>query len=316
MDNLVAWLNHIDDHALGCVVHVGAGAGAVLEQYDALPAVRRPHQVVLVEGDPDMARSLERAAAAYPWARVLPTPVGAQSGTMPWNRFNLPVLNGPLDATALTEVYPRLHRVQTTTVRCEALSDVLTSLNLLPETDQRRVHVLVLDVPGQESLLLAALAPELLYRFHAILLRGCRSVLPPHGQAAEAARALLVQQHFTPVAKESDRDTMWPASLMCFDRIGHELARLRRRVKQMSAALEERDRLSADLQIVTQAKAAAEKLAADRLAKTVEQDDRIRQLDSQLADANARLELLQQEVLKAEGQLALMKELLLKEPSL
>ena len=213
VDNLVAWLNRIDDYALGTVVHVGAGAGAVLEHYArAAGGARRPRQVVLVEGDPDMARSLERAAAAYPWARVLPTPVGAQGGTMPWNRFNLPMLNGPLDATALTAVYPRLRRVQTTTVRCEALSDVLTSLDLKPDTKEHRVHVLVFDVPGQESSLLAALPPDLLRLFHAILLRGCRSVLPPYGKAAEAALALLAQQHFTPVAKESDRDTMWPAA--------------------------------------------------------------------------------------------------------
>jgi hypothetical protein len=316
VDDLVAWLNRIDGCALGTVVHVGAGAGAVLEQYVALPADRRPRQVVLIEGDPDLAHRLERAAAAYPWARVLPTPVGAQGGPMPWNRFNLPLLNGPLDATALTAVYPRLRRVQTTTLRCEALSDVLSSLDLEPETDERRVHVLVLDVPGQESWLLASLAPELLWRFHAIVLRGCRSVLPPHGQAAEAAPALLVQQHFTPVAKESDRNTLWPAVLMRFDRTGHELAKLRRQVKQMEVTLKERDRLLGELQVVSQAKATAEKLAAERLAKTVEQDDRIRQLDTQLADANLRLELLQHEVLKAEGQLTLMKELLLKEPSL
>ncbi len=316
MDNLVAWLNRIDDYALGTLVHVGAGPGAVLEHYAALEAARRPRQVILVEGDADIARSLERAAAAYPWARVLPTPVGPQGGTMTWNRFNLPMLNGPLDATALTAVYPRLRRVQTTTVRCEALSDVLTCLNLKPDTKEHRVHALVLDVPGQESSLLAALPADLLRLFHAILLRGCRSVLPPYGKVAEAALALITPQHFTPVAKENERDTMWPVALMCFDRTGHELAQLRRQVAQMDATLKERERLSGELQTAIQAKATTEKLAAERLAKTVEQDDRIRQLEAQLADASMRLELLQQEVLKAEGQLALMKDLLLKEPSL
>jgi hypothetical protein len=316
VDNLVAWLNRIDDYALGAVVHVGAGTGALLEHYAALAADRRPRQVILVEGDADIARSLERAAAAYPWARVLPTPVGAQGGPMPWNRFNLPMLNGPLDAVALTAVYPRLRRVQTTTVRCEALSDVLTSLDLKPDSDGRRVHALVLDVPGQEATLLASLSPELLRHFHATLLRGCRSALPPSGQAAAAAHALLKRQHFAPVAIENERDTMWPVALMCFDRTDHELAQLRRQVAQLDAAAKERERLSGELQTAIQAKATTERLAAERLAKTVEQDDRIRQLEVQLADASVRLDLLQQEVLKAEGQLALMKELLLKEPNL
>lgn len=316
MDDLVAWLDRVDDRSLGTVVHVGAGAGAVLEQYAALPAARCPRQVVLIEGDPDLARRLERAAGAYPWARVLPTAVGAQSGPMPWNRFNLPMLNGPLDATALTVAYPRLRRVQTTTLRCEALAGVLSSLNLTADTDKSRVHALVLDVPGQESSLLTALPPELLRSFHAILLRGCRSVLPPFGQVAQAALALLTQQHFMPIAKVDERETMWPVALMCFDRSGHELAQLRRQAGQLDATLKERDRLSGELQAATQARTTAEKLAADRLAKTVEQDERIRQLETHLADTSVRLELLQQEVLKAEGQLALMKELLLKEPSL
>ena len=351
MDNLVAWLNRIDDLTFGSIVHVGAGSGAVLEHYADLPAARRPRQVVLIEGDPDLARSLERAAGVHAWARVLPTPVGPQGGQIHWNRFNLPMLNGPLDATALTAFYPRLRRVQTTTVRCEALSDVLCSLNLTPDTDARRVHALVLDVPGQESGLIAALSPDLLRHFNAIVLRGCRNVLPPSGQVAEAALALVTRQHFAPVAKEDERDTIWPVALMCFDRRGHELAQLRRqlaqmdtalkerdrlsgelqslaqaksvaeklaaeRLVQMDTALKERDRLSGELQSLAQAKSAAEKLAAERLAKTVEQDDRTRQLETQLAEASTRLELLQQEVLKAEGQLALMKELLLKEHSL
>ena len=48
----------------------------------------------------------------------------------------------------------------------------------------------------------------------------------------------------------------------------------------MDATLKERDRSMGELQAATQAKATADKLAAERLAKTVEQDDRIRQLDS------------------------------------
>lgn len=316
MDNLVAWLSRIDDCALDTVVHVGAGAGAVLEQYAALPAARQPRTVVLIEGDPDRARDLERAAAPYPWARVRPTPVDAQGGPMPWNRFNLPMLNGPLDATALTAVYPRLRRVRATTVQCEALVDVLGALALQPAKEEQRAHVLMLDVPGQEAALLETLPPELLRQFHAVLLRGCRSVLPPSGQVAQAALALLARQHFTPVAQDGERDTLWPAALLRFDPVGYELAQLRRQLVQRDATLVERDRMVGELQSAVQAKASADKLAAERLAKTLEQDERIGQLEAQLAEANLRLELLQQEVMKAEGQLALLKELLLEEPSL
>ncbi|HMO46729.1 MAG TPA: hypothetical protein PKB14_11950 [Rubrivivax sp.] len=369
MHNLVAWLSRIDDRALDRVVHVGAGAGAVLEQYAALPAARRPRQVVLIEGDAELARSLERAAAPFPWARVLPVPVGAQGGSMTWHRFNLRMLNGPLDAAALVSAYPRLRRVQTTTLRCEALSDVLNSLDpdLKPGKDKGKglAHALVLDVPGQECALLESLTPDQLRQFHAISWRGCRVALPPQGQAAALAHEWLARQHFAVAASAGEGETLWPEALMRFDSIGDELARLRLQVTRMDAALEERDRLTRELQTATQAKAAAEKLAADRLAKSAEQDERLRRLDLQLADAvkerdrltrelqtaaqakaaaeklaadrqsksaeqaddtrrlevqladaNMRLELLQQEVLKAEAQLSLIKELVLKEPSL
>lgn len=320
MDKLVEWLERIDDCALGCVVHIGAGTGAVLEQYAALPEARRPLELVLIEGDPETARSLERAAAAYPWAQVLPTPVAAHNGPMPWNRFNLRMLNGPLDATALSGTYPRLRRTQTTTLHGEALPDVLATLNLSPYSDEGRINALVFDVPGQESLLLASVPTTQLRQFEAVLLRGCRIALPPNGQTAVAATARLEQLHFAAATAQAQSDSLWPEVLMRFDARGCELAQLRRQAGQqageLEAALKERDRMAQELQSLGQAKAAADKLAADRLAKSTEQVEQIRRLDVQLADAYARLDLLQQEVLMAEGQLALMKELLFQEPSL
>ena len=320
METLVEWLERIDDRTLGCIVHIGAGAGAVLEQYAALPEARRPRELVLIEGDPETARSLERAAAACPWAQVLPTPVAAHSGPMPWNRFNLRTLNGPLDATALSGTYPRLRRTQTTTLYGEALSDVLAALNMAPSGDEGRINALVFDVPGQESLLLASLSPAQLRQFDAVLLRGCRIALPPNGQTAAAAAARLEQQHFAATAVQAHDDSLWPEVLMRFDARGCELAQLRRQAGQqageLETALKERDRLAQELQSLIQAKAAADKLAAERLAKSTDQAEQIRRLDVRLTDAYARLELLQQEVLMAEGQLSLMKELLFQEPSL
>lgn len=313
--DLVTWLNRIDD-ALGCVVHVGAGAGAILESYAALPTAKRLRKLVLIEGDPEAARSLERAAAPYASVQVLPTPVAAHSGPMVWNRFSLRTLNGPLDASALTSIYPRLRRTQTTTLHCEAFADVLTTLDLTSSESERLVNALVFDVPGQESLLLAAMPPALLRQFQAVLLRGCRMPLPPNGHVAAAAQERLLQQHFAAAAQQEHEDTLWPEVLMRFDATGYELSHLRQQVARLEAALKESNRAAQELESVTQAKAAAEKLAADRLAKSVEQGDRIRRLDALLADAHARQELLQQEVLMAEGQLALMKDLLFKEPSL
>ena len=314
--DLMTWLKRIDDCALGCVVHVGAGAGAMLEPYAALPTARRPRKLVLIEGDPEAARSLERAAAPYAWVQVLPTPVAAHGGPMVWNRFSLRTLNGPLDAAALTRIYPRLRRTQTTTLHSEAIADVLTALGLSSSPRDRLVNALVFDVPGQESLLLAALPPPLLRQFQVVLLRGCRIDLPPNGRAAAAAQEWLVQQHFEATEPQQQPGALWPEVLMRFDATGCELSQLRQQVQQLDAALKQSHRLAQELDSVTQAKAAAEKLAAERLARSTEQDQRIRRLDAQLADANARQDLLQQELMMAEGQLALMKDLLFKEPSL
>ena len=249
--DLVTWLNRIDD-ALGCVVHVGAGAGAILESYAALPTAQRPRKLVLIEGDPEAARSLERAAAPYASVQVLPTPVAAHSGPMVWNRFSLRTLNGPLDASALTSIYPRLRRTQTTTLHCEAFADVLTTLDLTSSESERLVNALVFDVPGQESLLLAAMPPALLRQFQALLLRGCRMPLPPNGHVAAAAQERLLQQHFAAAAQQEHEDTLWPEVLMRFDATGYELSHLRQQVARFEAALKESNRAAQELESVTQ----------------------------------------------------------------
>ncbi len=54
------------------IVHVGAGSGAVLDRYAQLA----PSKVVLVEGDPEAAAALQRAARPFPWAQVVAQAVG------------------------------------------------------------------------------------------------------------------------------------------------------------------------------------------------------------------------------------------------
>ncbi len=79
-----------------------------------------------------------------------------------------------------------------------ALADVLADLGLAAEASA--AHVLVVDVPGQEDSLLAALPQELLACFDLLILRGCRDALPPGGAPVAQALDQLQQRSFDVLA--------------------------------------------------------------------------------------------------------------------
>ena len=69
------------------------------------------------------------------------------------------------------------------------------------------------------------------------------------------------------------------------------------------------------MQQLTQAKAAADKLLADRMAQIQAHEQRLQQLQAHSAETDHLNGLLQAEVSKAEAQIGLLKELFLREQS-
>jgi FkbM family methyltransferase len=246
MEALVDWIGNLDGPAPSLVVHVGAGNGAAAGLWRALPQARRPQRVVLVEGDPDAARSLEREAGAAEWMQVLATAVAPNSGRLSWHRFSLASLNGPLDATGLAPYYPRLHQLSLIDIDAIAFADLLRQqLARIPDDDGPAV--LILDVPGQEAGLLQSLPDDLLRRFSAIALRGCKEVPGPGGTALASTVAALQTRLFTMVRSERDHEPLWPTACLQFDHRAFELLTLRAVLAERDAEVAAREAEVAEL---------------------------------------------------------------------
>src|SRR3982750_1193390 len=107
METLFSCLEALAGQPLGTVVHVGAGHPRILERYAAFSV----GALVLVEGDPELGAELSDAAAGRVGVTVKAAAVGSHDGVVDWHRYNLPALNGPLDAEPLRSYYPRVREL-------------------------------------------------------------------------------------------------------------------------------------------------------------------------------------------------------------
>ena len=195
------------------VVHLGAGSGALLDAYASVSCRR----LVLVEGDPDLAGALASRAAPLDGVEVHARALAADAGHVLWNRYNLRALNGPLDAMALRNIYPRLQSLSALPLPTTAIADWLRSLALGRDDGPR---VLVVDLPGQEDRLLGAVDDEQLWAFDAVLLRGCGHPPGEGWDAAAAAEQRLGARWFRPGPEPAAQDPLWPVRLLVQDRSG------------------------------------------------------------------------------------------------
>jgi FkbM family methyltransferase len=214
---------------LGTVLHIGAGDGSSIDSYLALA----PKRLILVEGDPVTSAALEERAKTLPNASVIARPVSAEGGSLRWHRFNLAFLNGPLVPIGLSAVYPRLRPAETIAVESIAITQLVEAQEITQEPDH--VNLLVLDVPGQETALLAALPQPLLSSFALIIVRSCQPGTFADADAMESTIEALSANYFRPIVRNNDEPT-WPQALVRFDAAAHEAGALRTRIVELEHA--------------------------------------------------------------------------------
>lgn len=335
MNDLLACLAGLPQQPLGTIVHVGAGSGAVVADYATLA----PQRAVLIEGDPDGAAALRTAAKDCAWAEVVECVVAAECAEAVWHRFNLPRFDGLHVPERLGAHYPRLRELAPRTVDTSAFA-ALEVLN--QPAREGAADVLVLDLPGQEGSLLAAVPSALLHRFQWIVVRGCAIDDDTEGAAAQRIAEALKPHCFRPARSRIEPDAAWPLLLFQLDAARLRNDRLRARVSALEAQsrqqrrdLErfaaERDLLS-EASVKDKARLRAERDELAERARTLEQqvqslqagvderDRRLAELDARCErfaaeqrDGAARQVLLQEELARAEGQLDMLKTLLLRE---
>jgi hypothetical protein len=347
--SIAQWLQAALPTRADLVIHLGATPG----QWPLLPPEQRPQRLVLVQGDPGLAAELRAEVAAGLSAQVIEAIVAPQAGSAVWHRCNLPALGGLLPPAALANVFPRLRVLEAQTVQARALADLLgevetgTGEHRVLLVDQPGLEAALLRalppaaLRGFDWVLLRG-ARAGLYDGGERLADAVRALDAQHlmtvreDSQSDPLWPVLLLRHDHVAA---ERDELRAEHLALREALRDAQAALAECVRERDAARRAEQKLterSGQLERSEQAREAAEKLAADRgvalkaaqdqaraaaaersaeLKTAQEQLRRLHELEAELADGAARQHILQEELLKAEGQIDLIKELLLREPA-
>ena len=290
--------------SMSFVLHVGAGSGEVLPLYAAL----KPLQVLLVEGDPLHGDALRVAAAEFPFADVLVRAVSPAGGELQWHRTTLPGLDGPLDMQGLRTYYPRLRLLET----FPQASVAVTGLAAQRPHAGSGAALLVLEVPGQEDALLAALGPRALQEFDACILCGCNAAggVTPAPQAVRRLQAGGATVSWS----NAEREPLWPVTALLTPRgqvrqVGVAPTSIRREHEASADGAAQR----AELGRLRDENEMLRARLRDAEAAAAAQQHELRQLAAAQDRERERHDALQQQLTDAEAQIALLKDLLLRE---
>ena len=330
------------------IVHIGAGTGTGLPACLASGAAR----ILLVEADPDVAAQLAAETAQEPRVEVIAAAVSADLRPRPFYRTNFPELDSLRPpAAALKELFPGLKTLSRDPV---TPADPVALLGDGPEAPGSQA--LVLETPGESLGLLQALeAGGLLHRFDAICLREGRQPLYEGAAAAAEIRGWLEIAGFAAGIEPQPEDPERPLLIARLDRKARaaqrEIARLSAALDQAQAEAatltEERDAARSQLaegraaletagaeagqlrEAARKAEARSAGLAEEVKTLSQERDaaraevDRLGELREAARKAEAardqaehRMRQSRDEMLKAEGQIRLLRDLLLNGPSL
>lgn len=322
-----------DTRPIDTLVHLGAGRGASLDDFFADDSAKPPRRALLVEVDEERARGLERRVAALPehlaeHIRVERAAVSATPGAAVYYRCNLEDASGLHAPTGLQSLYPGLEVEARQEVEAVAPDTLVAPLGL--SRDEH--NLLVLELPGEELAVLEALGERLL-DFAELRLRCGREVLFEGGRSARAVLAWLEEAGFELTSEDSDDDPEWPWWRLRRNDVVLQNRELSRRVEALERSLAEQTRTAehrrARIQELrlqhsraeeaeTAGAAEREKLEKDlaRCRQELETaQTRLRELEAEVEERGYRQRLLDEELLKAEAQIELIKDVLLREQS-
>jgi hypothetical protein len=338
---------HVEAKARGLdhLIHLGAGRCSELEDHLA----RKPGVVLLVEADPQLAEALAARTADLPEVRVLCAAVAGQPEFRTLHRYNLPDAGSLRPATGLRELYPGLRLLEQLPVELIDPTELLQPLQVDPEGDS----LLIIDLPGEELPVLQALqAADLLHSFRELRLYCGRQSLYLESAPAEQVLQWLVDTGFDVAdengAQDSDRPcwTLRRNALMLQNRglrqqiealtqerdsLSRSSTELKSQLDQVQLAANEQAQQARDLQAkLKQAtdQRDAEKKQVQALGQEIDRitrafDDksaradqlaqRVAELEAERAEAELRRDLLDQEMTRAEAQIDLIKDVLLRD---
>ena len=218
---------------LATVIHLGAGSGARLADFQTMGAAK----IVLLEPAAEAARSLARQTSGTPGLTMRQAVIGSSAGENTLNCWNLARLNSRRDPTALLkELFPGLRLKERQPVA------VIPPAQLVEEIGGiTRPALLVVQDPGSEmDLLQAWKADGLLDRIDRIELHAPEAALYDEGATSAELEAWLVDEGFAVTARDSD-DPDWPILHLRADHAARALAHAETQKAELKKTITERD---------------------------------------------------------------------------
>ena len=278
------------------IVHLGAGNCSDLATWQAA----NPRRIVLVEPNPDAAKRLTALARDEGQIHVVQQAVGDPHGSPRLRRFNIPALSSLREPTGLLELFPGLRTERELDV------DVIEPVAFIQglELEQERKHWLIIDTPGEEAAIVNALqAGGQLEQFDRIILH-C-TVEPLYRESGPATAALdELKDAGYDINQRDDSDPDRPAWTLDRNPLRLENQALRRKVAELEQQAKKLERSRDEKE---------EKIAnlKQQSKEYREQAERAAALTAQLDEVSAREQALREQIMRSEGQIELVKDLLL-----
>jgi len=243
-------------------------------------------RAILVEADPERARTLARAVAELPRVTLVAAALAPVEGEAPFNVFNVEGLGSLKASAGLEELYPGLRVLRRPVVPLLSPERLLAENEIPPGP-----LTLALDAPGSEAAVLQSLHESgNLERFSRIELLCSADGLFEGGKPAADLAGLLTEAGFA--LHDADRgDPDWPVLTFTLD---VQALRIRRLEKERADTAQRSEALQAELGRSTAAAAALQtqlsELEATHKALVAKADwrhARIRELEATLTQETA-----------------------------
>lgn len=310
--SLQSWLDHLRLlNPVTGVVHVGAGVGQAADRYVGWGVL----SAVLIEADESCHDTLAAVASGRPGWSVHTALLSDQVEEKDFYLASNPNENGILPPECLSSLWRNLKTKEQRRLNATTLDSLLSELNPHTET----INWVVIDC--LPALLLLRGAGQRLDDWDVIV---ARVVLDQaQFQAAGASKAevdaLLSKHGYRCIACEEERQPAigralyvrdWKTSL---DEQIPLLAERQQQVADLTKTSEEQTKLAAErqaqLEQQTKTRIEAERQANERQQQLGEKQKRVQQLEAEVKDIQLRQHLLKEELIKAEGQVALITDL-------
>lgn len=282
------------------LIHLGAGRCKNLPDHLASGATK----IILAEANPQLAAELKQRTAGDDRVQVVDAAVGGKSGAAKFKLYNLEEASSLRPPTGLTEIYPGIRLEREVDVDVIGITELLERFSL--EGDG--AHALVVDTPGEEYEILRALQDNnKLNVFGEIQVRCGRTPLYEKSGGSKSILDLLNDALYETRQIEAD-DPEFPvfhARLNVTLRknviLEKQLDALRSKMNETVAALKEEHQ-----EELSTLREEREKEAASLSAQ-------IESLKGDIQEREHRGMLMDGEVVKAEAQIELIKDILIRD---